>query len=198
MSPRLLLLSLALGGAALPAAALAQHTDGYEFLQAVRDAKGPDVIKFLSKPGTTVVDTQDYATGETALHIVVKRGDMAYLAYLLAAGADPNLKDKGGNTPMMVAVNANEISAIDPLVSHGANINLANNRGETPLIRAVQTRNIPMVRELIKDGANADQTDNMAGMSARDYARQDTRTPALLKEIENKPRATAPVAGPHF
>lgn len=184
---------------AAPATAQLGQSDSYQFLQAIRDAKGEDVEKLLNKPGTVIVNTHDRATGETALHIVVKRGDTTYIKYLLARGADPNLKDMEGNTPLLLAANTGGTGVIDMLVKGGANVNLANSRGETPLIRAVQRRDLAMVRVLLVAGADPDQSDRIAGFSARDYAHQDTRTPALAKVIDETPKkAKRAVAGPRF
>ena len=185
--------------AAAPATAQLGQSESYQFLQAIRDAKGEDVEKLLNKPGTVIINTHDRVTGETARHIVVKRGDVTYVNYLLARGADPNLKDGAGNTPLIVAVNSGSGGLIDPLIKGGANVNLANSSGETPLIRAVQRRDLGLVRVLLAAGANPDQSDRIAGLSARDYAHQDTRTPALAKIIDETPKKPPrAVSGPHF
>lgn len=174
-----------------------QQSDSYKFLQAVRDAKGDEVTQMIERPGSRIIDTRDPGSGEGALGIVVKRGDVTYLRYLLGHGADPNLRDDKGVTPLMLAVTLGQEGMIRYLLDAGANPNLANASGETPLIRAVQRRDLQMTRELVAGGANPDQADRMAGLSARDYARRDTRTPALLKLLDEKPVQTkAAVAGP--
>ncbi|WP_085808243.1 ankyrin repeat domain-containing protein [Sphingomonas sp. TZW2008] len=194
---RLLLLP-ALAALALPAAAQ-QQSKGYKFLEAVRGAKGDEVVKTLDEPGQTIVNTRDVTTGEGALHIVVKRGDSTYLRYLLQRGADPNLRDGRGDTPLLLAVQYGQGGLVDVLTAAKANPNLANGSGETPLIRAVQKRDLGLVRQLLAAGANPDQTDNVAGMSARDYAKADGRAPAIAKLLDETPkRATRAVAGPKF
>jgi len=184
---------------AVPAAAQ-QQSDSYKFLTAVREAKGNDVLAILNKPGSTIVNTRDITSGEGALHIVARRGDETYLRFLLQKGADPNLKDGRGNTPLLIAVNAGHESLIPILTAARANVNLGNGAGETPLIRAVQRRDIAMVRVLLQAGADADQADVIAGQSARDYARADTRNPALTQMLESAPKRAARtgVAGPRF
>jgi hypothetical protein len=41
-----------------------------------------------------------------------------------------------------------------------------------------------MVRLLLSQRANPNQTDNLSGNSALDYARQDPRAAAILRELE--------------
>ncbi|NTS66003.1 ankyrin repeat domain-containing protein [Sphingomonas sp. HHU CXW] len=174
-----------------------QQSASYKFLQAVRSGDGTVVTQLVEQPGQRIVNTRDVTNGETALHIVVKRGDATYLRYLLSKGADPNIRDNAGNTPMMLAVQGGEPALIDILALVKANANLGNSGGETPLIRAVQRRDLALVRSLLAAGANPDQTDNVAGMSARDYAKADPRAAPVLKVLSDtpvvKPRA---VSGP--
>lgn len=184
--------------AALPASAQ-QQSQGYKFLEAVKNAKGEEVIKMLDQPGQTIVNTRDVTSGEGALHIVIKRGDETYLRYLLSRGADPNLRDGRGDTPLLIAVQYGQNGLVDVLTAAKANPNLGNGGGETPLIRAVQKRDLALVRSLLAAGANPDQTDNVAGMSARDYAHADARSPAIAKLIDEKPkRAPRAISGPKF
>ena len=193
---RYLVLPLAL--VAVPAAAQ-QQSESYKFLEAIRNAKGDDVLTILNKPGTRIIDTRDRSTGEGALHIVAKRGDATYTRFLLQQGADANLRDGRGNTPLMAAVNGGSEPIVQILIAAKADANLANASGETPLILAVQRRDITMVRELLTAGANPDQTDNVAGQSARDYAHADQRSPAIAKVIDETPKKVKrQVAGPKF
>lgn len=193
----LLLLPL-VAGTAMPAAAQF-GSEAYKFLQAVRDAKNDEVIAALNKPGVTLVNTRDVSSGEGALHIVIKRDDAPYMTFLLQKGADPNLRDGKGTTPMMLAATLGETDLIHILSIAQANPNLANASGETPLIRAVQRRDMAMVRELLADGGDPDQTDNIAGKSARDYANADTRYPAIAKLLAETPKKTKrAVSGPRL
>lgn len=168
---------------ALPAtpAFAQQFSDSYSFLEAVRKADGGKVMQILNEPGVSIIDTKDRTTGETALHIVTRRGDTVYMRFFLQRQANPNSQDGRGNTAMMLAANVGFIEGVRMLITYKANVNLGNSSGETPLIRAVQLRNLELVRELLDAGADPDQADLLAGKSARDYAGQDNRSPAIQK-----------------
>ncbi|WP_267378175.1 MULTISPECIES: ankyrin repeat domain-containing protein [unclassified Sphingomonas] len=194
-----LLIAPALFAAAVPASAQLSQSQGYKFLQAVKDGKNDEVIQALSKPGSTIVNARDVTSGDGALAIVIKRGDMAYLNYLLQMGADPNLRDGKGNTPLLLAVTEGETDMIPVLAKAKANPNLGNAGGETPLIRAVQRRDLAMVRALLAAGSDPDQRDSLAGLSARDYATQDQRNLPIAKIFAETPKtAKRAVAGPKF
>ena len=197
---RPLLLALAAATIVLPAAAPAQRmSESYEFLKAVKEANANKVTEMLDKPGSTVINTKDASSGDTALHIVTRRSDATYLGYLISRGAAINALDARGNTPLMIAVSGNCMSCIDTLLGRRANVNLANASGETPLIRAVQLRNRDLAEKLLKAGANPDQADRIAGMTARDYAKADNRSPALTQLLTDAPKATARgVSGPRL
>ena len=189
---------LALAALAVPAAAQFQ-SESYKFLNAVKDGKGDEVTTALNVPGNTLVNTRDASTGETALHIVAKRGDTPYLTFLLSRGADPNARDGKGNTAMLLAVSGGYEQLIQPLVAAHANLNLANSSGETPLILAVQRRDLTMVRDLLTAGGDPDQADVIAGKSARDYATLDPRNTAVAKVLADTPKKTRRgIAGPRL
>lgn len=184
-----------------PVAAQAQFSDNYNFLKAVKDADGQKVTDLIQKPGSTVINSRDVTTGETALHLVLARRDGTWLRFLLAKGANPNLADNKGNTPLMNAVQGRFEDGVAVLLGNGAQVDKPNGSGETPLIRAVQLRDVGLVRLLVAQGANADRKDSVAGMSARDYAEQESRTPGLVDAVSAaKPKAApkGPVQGPVF
>lgn len=183
-----------------PTLAQAQFSEGYNFLKAVKDRDGEKATSLLQRPGSTVVNSRDISTGENALHLVIARRDATWLGFLLAKDANPNLADNKGDTPLMDAVQARFEEAARLLISHGAQVDKANDSGETPLIRAVQLRDVSLVRLLAGQGANPDKRDSIAGMSARDYATRDTRTPGLLDAINSAKKVApkGPVQGPTF
>jgi ankyrin repeat protein len=163
--------------------AAAQFNEGYDFLKAVKDRDGTKATEFLNKPGSTLVNTSDLTTGETALHIVVRRRDATWTRFLLEHGANPNRPDKHGVTPLAIAASLGFVDGVEALIKRGASIDVPDEAGETPLIAAVHRRDVAMIRMLLANGANADRTDN-SGRSARDYARLMGTTAGVTAEIE--------------
>ncbi len=184
-----------------PALAQAQFSDSYNFLKAVRDQDGAKVMEFLGKPGSTIVNTRDVSTSQTALHIVTARRDTAWVEFLLAKGANPNLTDGTGATPLMIAAQLRFVEGAQALLDKGAQVDKPNSSGETPLIRAVHLNDVAMVRLLVSKGASPDKKDLMAGLSAREYAVRDGRSEAILdifKSAQPKKAVSGPVQGPSF
>lgn len=186
---------------AVAAPAHAQFSDSYKFLDAVRKKEGDKVTEALNEPGTQIVNTKDYTTGQTGLHIVVARRDLVWVQFLIAKGANVNARDNRGVTPLVLACEMGFLEGVDELIKSGARIDEANNTGETPLISAVHRKDLAMVRMLIKAGANPDRPDN-SGRSARDYAALDKGSPVLgeLEKASKEAKATGPkkTYGPSF
>ena len=170
--------------ASLAAPAQAQFSDSYKFLEAVRKKNGEEVTAKLEEPGTTIINTRDSTTGETALHIVTARRDLTWMSFLIGRGANVNVRDVKGMTPLVLATNLGFVEGVDLLVTQKARVDESNNAGETPLITAVHNRNIQLIRTLLKAGANPDRSDN-SGRSARDYALLEGQNGALINEIQN-------------
>lgn len=160
-----------------------QFSEGFEFLKAVKDRDGTKATAALDKPGSTVVNARDIASGEGALHIVVQRRDPVWLRFLIGKGANPNLADKNGVTALQLASNLGWSEGVVILVGRGASVDVANSAGETPLISAIHRRDVELVRVLLKAGANPERSDN-SGRSARDYAALLGPQSAILAELD--------------
>jgi uncharacterized protein len=112
----------------LPVAAQAQFSESYNFLKGVRDRDGEAVTKILNKPGSgaVIINTRDNSTGEAAIHIVTKRRDTTWLSFLLAKGANADMRDAGGNSALMLAVQNRDLATVRTLLTAGANPNKAD------------------------------------------------------------------------
>ena len=187
---RLRLLLFALAALVLATPAMAQFSESYKFLEAVKKKEGDEVTEMLAKGSPSLINTRDLTTGEAALHLVTKRRDLTWMQFLIGKGANVNIRDNKGATALVAASNLNFVEGAALLVEYGARVDESNSAGETPLITAVHNRNTELMRILLKAGANPDRADN-SGRSARDYARLASNAATLLSEIDTnaKPKA---------
>lgn len=185
---------------ALASPAHAQFSAGYKFLEAVKKKDADAVQTALSDPGTTIVNTRDVTSGQTALHIVTARRDATWMAFLLQKGANVDARDTRGVTPLQIATNLGFVEGVELLIRFKADPDQADDTGETPLISAVHRRNLAMARSLLVGGADPDRPDS-SGRSARDYAKLDG-SDQLLTAMATYARKTgaggagAPIYGP--
>uniref|UniRef100_A0A8C5D580 phospholipase A2 n=1 Tax=Gouania willdenowi TaxID=441366 RepID=A0A8C5D580_GOUWI len=89
-------------------------------------------------------------TGESALHILTKRGRFEAAMVLLTHGADANLKGQDGNTALHLAMKMDHMDLIKALIVFGADVEIPNNLGETPGLIAARTSKGPN-REILLD-----------------------------------------------
>ncbi len=181
---------------AVAAPAAAQFSDSYNFLKAVKDKDAAKAMEYIQKPGNTVINTKDSGTGEAALHIVAKRGDPAWLGFLLKAGANPNVRDTDGNTPLMLVTVSRWSEGTQLLIAFRAKVNDQNRLGETALLKAVQNRDSDTAKLLIDAGASPDVSDN-SGANPRSLAASDPRATPIARLFAAIPvRAAKPMQGP--
>lgn len=177
-------------------AAAQQYSDGYTFLKAVKERDGEKVTQLVSEPGSTVVNVSERTTGDRAVHIVARERDHTWLSFLIGKGARVDAQNNQGETPLTIAAQLGWTEGAQLLLSQGAGVDLTNSRGETPLILAVQRRDVPMVRLLLARGADPGRADNVAGLSALDYAKRDPRAATVLRLLEAPPAKPRAIAGP--
>src|SRR5512140_827239 len=70
------------------------------------------------------------------LLVAVRGGDPATAIALLDRGADPNSRNRLGDTPVNTAARAGDVPLVKALLAHGADPNRANLAGVTPLMSA--------------------------------------------------------------
>jgi ankyrin repeat protein len=196
-----ILLPVVMGAALVASPATAQFSTSYKFLEAVRKKDGETVEKALGESGTTIVNTRDVTTGDTALHIVTARRDLTWMTFLLAKGANVNARNDRGVTPLILAVSNGFVEGVQLLLGQGAQVNDPDSAGETPLISAVHQKNLELVRILLAAKADPNRSDS-SGRTALDYAQQQGRDSTIATEIEASAKASkanrAQTYGPSF
>lgn len=200
---RVAVAALLLGAFAAPVVAQSGKgfgSDTYRFFKAVREKDGAAASTLMSQPGSTLVNQRDYDSGDYALHVVTRRRDTGWMSLLIGRGANVDAKDRAGNTALILAAELGFTDGVQLLLVRKANANAVNSQGETPLIKAVQARDTNSARLLLAAGANPDQSDNITGRSAREYAEQDRRAGMivrLFKDADEKKKAPVePAATP--
>ena len=105
-------------------------------LMAASGQYNPQLLAWLIKRGAGVND-QDME-GKTPLHhlLASKPMTMTGLRRLLTAGAQPERRDRQGETPLMVAAGVGSIPSVRVLLERGVDVNAVDHRGNSPLMFA--------------------------------------------------------------
>ncbi|MEJ8800670.1 ankyrin repeat domain-containing protein [Pontibacter sp. H249] len=126
--------------------------------------------------------------GKTAMHYAVSSSRVRSELYeqeqvdlldtLIARGANPNIKDKNGNTVLAEALQATigqhiGIMELEKLLKAGADPNMTNNESKTPLMLACEMdANFEIILTLLQSGADAKAVDSN-GKAAIDYTKHE-------------------------
>lgn len=127
------------------------------------------ILEILSDQKGFDVDAQDGA-GWTALHMAasLKDGD-AMVDFLLAKGADPNVKTSTSSTALFFASSKGNIDTARKLIAHKATARVKDKRGQMPLHRAAAVGNVPILKLLLQNKSPVNATD-IDGSSALHHA----------------------------
>ncbi len=128
---------LAAAALVVPGPAAAQFSKGYKFLEAIRKKDGNAVNDALNEPGSTIVNTRDSTTGETALHIVTSpaRSDLDELPRRQGRQRQRPRRPRRDAAPDRRQSRL-PVEGVELLVGQKARIDEPNAAGETPLITA--------------------------------------------------------------
>ncbi|HWG90693.1 MAG TPA: ankyrin repeat domain-containing protein [Candidatus Thermoplasmatota archaeon] len=113
------------------------------------------------------------ADGGTALHLAAHYGQQEAAQVLLAAGANPNLRQRSpfgpGNTPLHAAAAGMQVKMFPLLKRAGADVNATDDGGHTPLMIAAANGSVEAVQWLLPNGADP-SIKSKAGKTAVDFA----------------------------
>lgn len=99
------------------------------------------------------------STGSTMLHYAVfHANDLEIVSALIKAGADVNIKNKGGFTPLHYAKSS---SIANALIKAGADVNAKDKDGASPLYSATINNVSSVVNALIQAGADVNAKDDI-------------------------------------
>ncbi|XP_055857259.1 ankyrin-3 [Episyrphus balteatus] len=94
-----------------------------------------------------------FTTGETALHIAIRQGNLQVVELLLQSGAYINETNNREYTPLMCAIELDADEIAFSLVSKGAKLNLEDCNGHTALYLAVARNKVNLAGYLLQHGA---------------------------------------------
>ncbi len=120
------------------------------------NASDPEAAEVLLKHGADI-NCQRRSDGATALHVAASRSpyrNMRRMAWLIAHGADVNIRRNDGSTALVVAMNRDRLDAVKYLLEHGADVNTQNKDGMTPLYYAAWRGRKELVDMLLRNGAD--------------------------------------------
>jgi ankyrin repeat protein len=123
--------------------------------QAVLDGDATAVRAYLARGGDP--NRADGVRGMRLLSLAARASNVPAMEALVAAGADPNLRDEAGNrwVPLMHAIHKHRVEPVQFLLQHGAQADGPDGLPMTPLMMAVAAGETQSVRLLLDHGASA-------------------------------------------
>lgn len=129
----------------------ARRSDGYAAIHLAAKQGQLASVKVLLANGASI-EERDHKHSHTAVHKAAWASRPEVLAFLLAAGADPNPRDTDGDMVPLHWATDRRIAKL--LLTAGANPDAADIYGETPLHTAASRKHAGVVAALLAGGAN--------------------------------------------
>ena len=129
----------------------ARRSDGYAAIHLAAKQGQLASLKLLLANGARI-EERDRKHAHTAVHKAAWANRPEVLAYLLAAGADPNPRDTDGDMVPLHWATDRLIAKL--LLTAGANPDAKDQYGETPLHMAASRKHAGVVTALLASGAN--------------------------------------------
>ena len=116
---------------------------GGDVLQTAMERDDTARVVWLTKHGVSI-DALDHSgiAEETALMVASRWGNIRWMTFLLAHGADPNAGNSNNETPLMRAVAETDLPAVELLLAHGARVDgamkVAEYEADSSVLRALK------------------------------------------------------------
>ena len=137
------------------------------------------------------------------LHDAARRGDLAAVERLLAAGATVDATDGGGASALYLAAGEGQAAVVVRLLSAGANpqrqVSGPFGSTGTPMHAAIRYGHLDVVRALLEAGVDPNLPDDGVGPPLHTALRRgQTAAAGLLRSFGARPIRAEPVAALHF
>lgn len=109
-----------------------------------------------------------------------RRGDLAAVRRLLAAGEDADAKHERGSRPLHAAVMEGHEDVAEFLMANGAKVNSRDKDGRTPLHLAVLADRPEVAKLLLAHGADVDAKDRLLGQTPLQHVARFSMIPTTL------------------
>ena len=118
----------------------------------------------------------------------VRRGDTATVRDLLTRGADPNQRDRHGQTGLMLAAHAGHLATAQLLIDHGAELDVTAKYGLSAVMLAVVAGHKEIAQALARAGADL----TLRGTGAPGFAGKTAADLAAARDWPDLANALAP------
>lgn len=121
--------------------------------------------------------------GTTPLIAAATFGNADVVKFLLANGAEVNMRNEREETALMVAAEHGQTEVVRVLLANGADVNAKDNLGHTALMIAAASASVEIVKMLLAAGADRNAVNDM-GETALSYIQRSSRRSAVGGQIE--------------
>jgi ankyrin repeat protein len=170
-------------------AVLAGFAAGDEVHTLLENGEVAKALDLMAKD-PALVNSVDYASKETPLHVAAHRGRGDAVRWLLARKADPNAVAYNRFTPLHLAADA---GIARQLLKAGANPDAIDAWGNTPMQMAALETQEPVVEAILESGHKMDLRTAIALRRREAVKRMIRDDPAVVRDADRTARSNSPL-----